>query len=537
MTTHAKQQLLSGVRITSLATLASRVLGMVRDMATAALFGLAAGGVMDALVVALRIPNLFRRMFGEGAFAASYLPVLTAQLDTDRQAAWRLASVAFSWLAAVLVAVVLLGQLVCLWAYGLWGDDPQAKLLITLSATLLPYMIFICLAAQAAATLHALSHFTMPALAPVMLNLCWLIAVWGVVPWVTDDKHAQAHVLAACILVAGLLQFVMQLPPLWRQGFRFDYDFSAARDSLREVCQTMLPTMLGLAVTQVNTMLDSLLAWGLAAPGPAATLSLGAWGSVSYPMRQGAAAAVYYGERLYQFPLGILGVTVATVIYPLLSRHAARGNHRRLANDLTLGLRLVCFLALPATVGLMLLGTPIARLLFERGEFTANDALRTGRMITWYAAGVWAYCALPVLVRGYYSLGDHRTPVRIGLIAVGLNLGLNLILVWPLGELALALSTAAAAGLQAILLAWLFSRRAGSLGWTALGRTIFQTGCNTAAMAAGCLGVGRLVEFNSASTSGRLLAVVVPLLVGGVVYLSAAALIRSRELQLLLRRK
>ncbi|MCP4516437.1 MAG: hypothetical protein GY824_14565, partial [Delftia sp.] len=218
---------------------------------------------------------------------------------------------------------------------------------------MMPYMLFICLAAQVAATLHACSRFGVPALVPTVLNVCWLVAALLIAPRFAPDREAQAYVVAFSVLIAGVLQLGVQLPLLRRLGFRFDYNWPASRDAVRKVVLAMGPMVLGLMITQINTLLDSLIAWGLAqAPeGPSHI----AWlGGVAYPMQQGAAASVYYGERLYQFPLGLLGIAVATSIFPLLSRHAARGDRRQLGADLTLGLRLVLFLGIPASLGLIM---------------------------------------------------------------------------------------------------------------------------------------------------------------------------------------
>jgi putative peptidoglycan lipid II flippase len=222
MPSREHRQFFSGVRITGLGTLASRALGMVRDIATAALFGLARGGVMDAFVVAFRVPNLFRRLFGEGALAASYLPVLSAQLERDRQTAWQLTSVILTWLTVVLLAIFLLAEAVCALIFALWGDVPGIALVVGLTAALLPYMVLICLTAQAAATLQALGHFTMPALAPVVLNVCWLAGIGVAALLFTDRVTQQGYVLAISVLVGGVIQLTMQLVPLYRYGFRFD---------------------------------------------------------------------------------------------------------------------------------------------------------------------------------------------------------------------------------------------------------------------------------------------------------------------------
>jgi putative peptidoglycan lipid II flippase len=526
-----RHRLISGSRVTALGTLASRVLGMLRDAATAALFGLSGGGVMDAFVLAFRIPNLFRRLFGEGVLAASYLPVLTEALERDRRDAWRLASVVFLRLAVVLLLLVVLGEGI-LGGIGMAaGDSHDIRMFVSLAAIMLPYTFLICLTAQVAATLHALGRFALPAVVPTILNICWLFAVLAVAPRFASEKITQAQILAVAIVAAGVLQLAVQIPTLRRLGFRFDYQPTAVRKGLDQVMRAMGPMVLGLMVTQVNTLMDSLIAWFLAAPaGAEATI---AWlGNVPYPMEQGAVAALYYGERLYQFPLGVLGIAVATAIFPLLSRHAARNDHQSLSEDLTLGLRLVLFLGIPAGVGLILLSEPLARLLYERREFTSADTLRTARVITCYAIGVWAYCALPVLVRGFYALGDRLTPVRVGVTVVGINFCLNLALIWPLAESGLALATTIGASLQVILLAVVFSRRNNRLNWPTMAATILRTVLATSAMAATFWGT-TLILPTGTSFVANLIEVLVPFTVAVIAYLVAAWLLRAPELSLL----
>ena len=327
---------------------------------------------------------------------------------------------------------MLVGEAVLAGLWLVWGG-PHLDLLLGLSAALLPYMLLICLAAQATATLQTLGQFAVPAFTPTLLNLCWLTAIWVAAPHWAPNRHAQAYVVAASILIGGALQLGVQLPVLRRLGFRFEYNWSASRAALARIARTLTPMLFSLAITQINTFTDSLIAWGLAAApgGPRLIPWLG--GAIRYPLRQGAAAAIYYGERLYQFPLGIVGLAVAASIFPLLSRHAAHGRRRRLGTDLTLGLRLVLCLSVPAGVGLIVLAQPLAKLVFEHGDFTPEDTLRAGRMVAAYAWGVWAYCASTVMVRGFYALGDAATPVRIGAAVVALNLALNLDLDLALG--------------------------------------------------------------------------------------------------------
>ncbi|REJ95994.1 MAG: murein biosynthesis integral membrane protein MurJ [Planctomycetota bacterium] len=543
-----RRQLIAGLRITGFWTLTSRLLGMVRDMATAALLGLSGSGVMDAFVLAFRIPNLFRRLFGEGALAASYLPVLTEKLERDRADAWRLASVALTLFAVVLVGLVLVGELLCLAAWlfveggaggsgaGVTtadGGSGESALLVGLTALLLPYVLFICLAAQVSATLHALGRFGLPAFVPIVLNVVWIAAAVVVAPAVSDDKSGQAYVLAAAVLLGGSLQLGIQLPLLFRLGFRYDFDWSRSRTSLAAIVASLLPMLLGLAITQINTLADSVLAYTLsAAAGEEGSPVAWLGGVVDYPMRQGATAAIYYGERLYQFPVGMLGIAVATVIFPLLSRHAARREFARIGPDLSLGLRLVLFLSVPAAAGLALLAEPIARLLFERGEFSGEDARRTADMIQSYAPGVWAYCALPVVVRGFYALGNHTTPVRVGAGMVALNLALNLALVWSLAERGLAVATATSAAVQVVLLMLIFSRRCGRLDWprlaAAAARSLVATVVMTAAAYATLAAIAAEPELTA-----RLGRVGLPLGVAVVVYLAVYALLRGPELHML----
>jgi putative peptidoglycan lipid II flippase len=526
--------LISGARITSLGTLFSRILGMLRDMATASLLG--GGGVMDAFVIAFRIPNLFRRLFGEGALTASYLPVLTAQWERDPQTARQLATVVVVLLTAFLTGLVALGELLCGVIWYFWGDAAGMGLLVGLAAVMLPYLLLICVAAQLTTMLYASRHFTVPALTPCMLNIVWLLAAWTVAPWFAPDRIAQAYVLAVSVLVAGVTQVLVQLPMLRKLGYHFDFNWSASREGVRQIVRNMAPMLIGLAAIQINTFIDSLIAWGLAASpdGPQRIPWLGE--AVQYPMKQGAAAAIYFGERLYEFPLSIIGTAVAVAIFPLLSRHAARGDHRQLGEDMSLGLRLVICLGIPASAGLMLLADPITRLIFEHGNFHAADTARAARMIVWYATGVWAYCASPVIVRGFYAMNDSGTPARLAGWMVGLNLALNLTLIWPMAEAGLALATAVSAAVQVFLLTAIFSRRKASLDHRGLCVTVARTVVATLVMSG-------LVWFalEQMPVSGRLtlqaVRVCVPATLGVAGYCLAYWLLGGRELGMLLGRK
>ena len=403
-----------------------------------------------------------------------------------------------------------------------------------LSAVMLPYLLFICIAAQLTAMLYASRNFTVPALAPTMLNIVWLTAAWGVAPRFAPDEVAQAYVLAVAVVISGMVQIAVQVPTLRRLGFHFDFHWPAAREGVIQITRSLTPMLIGLAVTQINTFIDSLIAWGLAATpdGPQSFSCLGR--TVNYPMWQGAVAAIYFGDRMCEFPLGVVGMAVAVAIFPLLSRHADRGEYRQLGRDMTVGLRLVFCLALPAGVGLFLLAEPITRLLFQRGHFQPADTIRAARMVAWYATGVWAYCESAVIVRGFYAMNDSRTPVRIAAWVVGLNLLLNLTLIWPFAEAGLAISTSVSAAVQVLLLMAIFSRRRAPLVWHSLAATAIRTTLSTLVMAAVVQMVLRAPLSSSDRLGGQLLRVGVPLAAGMAAYAAAYLLLGGRELGMLL---
>jgi putative peptidoglycan lipid II flippase len=303
---------------------------------------------------------------------------------------------------------------------------------------------------------------------------------------------------------------------------------------VREIVQAMVPIVLGLSITQVNTCVDSLIAWGLSAPHgqPGATLSGTGW---AYPLEAGAVSALYYGERMYQFPLGVFGVALGTVLFPLLARHAARGELGQLREDLTLGLKLVLVIGVPAGAGLMFLAEPISAALLEHGAFQPGDTLRAARTTAAYGSGVWAYCGLLILQRGFYAIGDRLTPLRIGVAAVGLNLVFNLTLIWFLAEVGLALSTALCATLQVAALIWCLQLRIGRLAWKEIGRTLGRTLGATAVMTAA--GLGMLAwQTELQVLDGRLGRLLAPLIVSVLAFVLAAQLLRLEEFWLLLRR-
>jgi putative peptidoglycan lipid II flippase len=534
---------LAGFRLVGIFTFLSRLLGLARDVTMAAVFG--NGAVMDAFSVAFRIPNLARRVFGEGALTAAFLPVFVQEHEQHGPGpAWKLASTVFNVLAVTLCGIVLLGELWLWFTVAALDSSPEGRLLTGLTAVMLPYLVLICLAAQIAAVMNALGHFSWPAFSPMILNLVWLGTLWWIVPGIADPT-AQIYVVAAAVVVAGVLQLAAPLPALRRLGFEYHFGWREMGGRVGGIARSMLPIVIGLSITQLNTLADSVIAWSFSQPETAVMrdsdpdpgsdrVAMSAANS-TFELSAGTASALYFAQRMYQFPLGIFGVALGTVLFPLLARHAGAGRLDRLRDDLGLGLRLVMAIGLPASVGLVVLARPLTALLFQHGEFDAADAEATSAMIAGYSVGVWAYCGVLIAHRGYYAIGDRTTPLRVGLAIVALHLGLSFLLLWLLGGVGLALSTAIAAMVQFVMVAWLIQSRIGPLDWQRLGAATLRAGIACALMTGACLAAMDVTPALSGLT-GRAIAVAGPLVAGAAVYLIAARVLRLDEVWLVFRR-
>ncbi|MCA9039106.1 MAG: murein biosynthesis integral membrane protein MurJ [Planctomycetaceae bacterium] len=531
-----ERSLFANFRLVSLMTFLSRVLGLVRDMGMAMLFG--NGPIMDAFSIAFRIPNLARRLFGEGALSTAFLPAFVREREQHGlDSAWRLVTATLLWLTRFLSAVTVGGLLLLLTLYLAGLDSPEYQLLLGLTAIMLPYLLLICLVAQISAVMHAQNRFGWPAFSPLILNGLWIFTIWMVAP-VWSSPRTQVVVIAVSVLLAGAVQLVGLLLPLFRMGYRYTTDWREAKSDVREVLRSMIPVLIGLSIAQINAVSDSLIAWVFSAPEeisqPAERIMWVIWG-IEYPLKAGTASALYFGQRLFQFPLGLFGLALGTVLFPFMTRHAETGQQDRLQQTLLLGLKQVIGIALPASVGMILLSKPITRLLFEYGQFTSEDAGQTAKMIAAYGAAVWSSCALLILHRGFYALGDRMTPLYVGLQMVALNLVLNMTLIWIWQGVGLAISTAICAAIQVVIVIKKFEKQVGRLDRNELGKTIFKTTIAVLVMGIACGGL-QLVLPDSVTFIQRLWNVVIPLLGAVLVYFGAAWLLKMDFLWSLFRR-
>lgn len=447
-------------------TLASRTLGFVRDILMAGFFG--TSGAMSAFVVAFKIPNLFRALFGEGALSAAFIPVFVETRQREGEAsAWRLARRVFTASGAALALLVAIGMLGATLARQWPGLHERTTLILSLLQIMLPYTFFICLAAVAMAALNSFGRFALPAAVPCLLNVVWIGAIFFVCPRMGATPEARIHGVAWAVLVAGLLQWIVQVPPMMRLGFR-PWPLGPGRDArLMRMIALMGPVALGRAVTQVNVALDALLA-----------AAIGQW----------AAAALYYSERMIYLPMGIFATALGTVLLPLFSGHAARGDEEAIRRAVNHALRMLMFVMIPAAVGLWALSVPIVRMCFEWRTFDARSTLLTARALRFYAAGMIVFSLGKVFVPAFYALQDTRTPVRVGVWTVGLNIVLSIafMLAWPLEfkHAGIAFATVVAETVNGLWLAARLHRRLGSPGWRGIARSVARTGACALAMGA-----------------------------------------------------
>lgn len=419
-------------------TLLSRVFGLLRDITLATLFG--ASGNTDAFLVAFKIPNFMRRLFAEGAFSQAFVPVFSEYKEKrDHAALQDLIDHVAGRLGGILLLITIIS---CIAAPGLvfifapgFSDEPDRFWLTSdMLRITFPYLFFIALVAFAGGILNSFNQFAVPAFTPVLLNLSLIAAAFWLAPYFEEPLMA----LAWGVALAGLAQFLFQLPFLKKLGLIPRPRFSRQHDGVSKIMKLMLPAIVGSSVAQINLLFDTLIASFLMA------------GSVSW---------LYYSDRLLEFPLGVLGIAVATVILPTLSRHHAQDSLHDFNQTLNWACRLVLIVAIPATVGLFILSAPVLSTLFQYGQFTVNDTTMASLSLMAYIFGLPAFILIKVLAPGFYARQNTRTPVRIGIIAMVANMFMNILFVVPLvmldykaPHIGLALATSCSAYLNALLL-------------------------------------------------------------------------------------
>jgi putative peptidoglycan lipid II flippase len=507
----------------SVATFASRLLGLVREQVFAFLFG--AGMATDAFNVAFRIPNLLRDLFAEGAMSAAFVPTFTETL-TKRglNEAWRLANLVVSALLLIVSAIVIAGivwsdTIVGLYASGFSAVPGKLSLTIHLTRIMMPFLLLVALASAAMGCLNARGRFFVPAVAPAMFNVAAIII--GIFLWRWPARFGPQPIvwMAIATLVGGAGQIAIQVPLLRAEGYRFRpilrMHMVFSDPGVRRILLLMLPATIGLAATQVNIFVNTYFATAI----PSAV----SW--------------LNYAFRLMQFPIGLFGVAIAAATLPAISRHLAEEDQQEFRRTLSHSLRLVFAVNVPASVGLAVLGTPIIRILFEHGRFHATDTDATAAALALYALGLFAYSGVKVLVPAFYALGRTRVPVAISVTSVAVNIALNIAFIGPLGYRGLALATSLTSLLSFSLLGVFLHREVGSIGARDLVSTLARMALASAAMGAAAVLVQRLLErrFGVPGAFGQTLYLGASITTGLLVLVLAARALHVAEVQEALR--
>lgn len=425
------RQLLKSTSVVAGFTLLSRILGFARDVILASIFG--AGGLFDAFVIAFKLPNFLRRLFGEGAFSQAFVPILAEyKSKEDPQAAKDFVNHVAGTLAATVLLVVLLAEiaaplLIMIFAPGFLHDPTRFQVATHMLRVMFPYLLLIVLTAFSGAVLNTCSIFAPPAFAPVLLN----ISLIGVALLWAPHAAQPIYVLGFGVLIGGVAQLLLQLPFLKKVGLlpRMVLGFKDAA-TLR-VVKRMVPALFGVSVAQISLLVDNFFASFLPA------------GSISW---------LYYSDRLIYFPLGVIGVALATVVMPHLSRDHARNDEKIFSATLDWALRCVLLIGLPCAVGLFILAGPILATLIHYGKFNAEDVVMTAKSLRAFAVGLPAFMGIKVLASAFYARQNIKTPVKVAAVAVIVNLCLNVALIFPLKHAGLALATSLSSTVNAVLL-------------------------------------------------------------------------------------
>jgi len=427
----SKQLLKSGIIVSSM-TLLSRILGLVRDIVMFHILG--SHWAADVFLVAQKIPNFLRRLFAEGAFSQAFIPVLAEyQTNETIQDVKRLVSETFGTLMIILVIVAIFGvvgspMLVTIFGPGFIGNPQKFDLASMLLKITFPYILFISLTAFCGSILNSLGRFGVPAFTPVLLNLSIISAAIIVFP---TYEQATAKAMAWGVFAAGIIQLLIQLPFLWKEGYLVKPTWGWRSKGVQKILVLMGPALFGVSVGQINLLLDTVLASFL---------------------ETGSIAWLYVSDRMLEFPLGMFGIAISTVILPSLSRYHSSDNVQEFNQTLNWALRLVCLIGTPAAIGLFVMAEPIILTVFQHGNFLLSDAHLASLSLKAYIVGLLGFMFIKILATGFFSRQDTKTPVKIGIIAMSVNMLFNLILFYPLAHVGLALATSISAILNATLL-------------------------------------------------------------------------------------
>lgn len=527
--------------VVSIAVMFSRVLGLLREMIFARYFG--AGFLYDAYVVAFRIPNVLRDLFAEGALSVAFVKVFTDyQINKSEKEAWRLASLVLNALAVVMSVICIVGiifsrQFVNLVADGF--SPEKAALATTLTQIMFPFILLVALAAVAMGVLNTKGVFGIPASASTVFNIVSIVFGLGLAYWLSGggwlnsgDKNAvpdspsQWAIIGMAIgtLIGGAAQFLMQVPSLFKVGFKFAPVLSFTDEGVRKVIALMTPAILGTSAVQINVLINTYFVSGI----------------------EGAQGWLSYSFRLMQFPIGLFGVAVGTAAIPVLSRLASENKMKDFRDTLSSSMNLVFLMTLPSACGLIVLGEPIVRLIYERGKFDSTATSMTAIALVGYSIGLTGYAAIKILSPAFYALNDAKTPMIIAIASIGVNfIGSYFLRQWlshygvspetpnGYGHVGVALATSLVALVNFFALALIMRNRVKRLNGRDIIRSFVKIAAASAVLSVVCYASYRLMidRFGIATFPVKLAETVVPIAAGALAFLIVAKLLRVHELE------
>ncbi len=510
-----KRQILKSASIISVITVVSRILGYVRDQRLTLLLG--TSGIADSFVLAYRIPNVLRRLVGEGSMTAAFIPVFTDYMrNRSREETWSFANRLFWTFCVILAGITVLGVIfspLFVRFFSMFGKTEVQQDAFYLNRLMFPYILFIGMAALAMAILNCFHIFGLPAATPILLNICFIIfsvaAVW-------KYFSSPAAALAVGVLVGGIFQFFLQVPQLVKRGMSFQFAVSFTDPGVRRVARLMIPGFIGIGIAQINLLVDTIFANAKVMP-------------------QGSLISLYVADRVTELVLGGYAIAVATAILPMMSHQASAGDYEGMKRTFLFSLRIVSFITIPAMVGLVILREPIVQVLFQHGNFVAESTRLTARALLYYSIGLPAFAAVKLIVPAFYSTQDTRTPVRVAVVTMLANILLNVIFLFyffsKLKNGGPALASALAGYFNVFTLFVIFRLRFGRMGTWSIASSLAKIAVCAGAMGAVCWTALRYSQFDSINPFLMRLVVFVALIGGATLtYLGLAWALRCTEI-------
>jgi putative peptidoglycan lipid II flippase len=525
---HEREKFFGAAKIVAALTLLSRVLAMVQNMGVT---WLGANRTTDAFQIAFVIPNLFRRLFGEGALASAFVPVFTETAEHGGfDKARRLFANAFGILAVVLIGilvVLLLGLLAWRIFCPEFPGSTDRRLLIGLTTVMAPYMVFVCLLALGSAALNCRGHFWYPAFASVLLNLFMIVAVWVVAPLARTAVPGTLYIIAVSVIVAGIMQLGWALWLLRRIGFSIRPRLRPVEPGIGAMVKLLAPLLLGLGFLQLTSLFDYVVGLVLSATDTAPTIWLFGH-EFARPLTGGVLVRLNAANRLYQFPMGVLAISLGTAVFPLLSRYAARGDLPNLRDSVNRAMRLSMMEGLATGVGMLLLAEPIIAMIYQHRAFRHADTAEAARMLQGYCLGMWAFCTYPVTMRAFYALKEPTKPLKVSCALGVFYMPMLLAMIWSpaISSAAFGIAAAVTFSLNVVIQSMMLRKRLGRLGGRKLAFSVARSLVACGVMAAV---VVRLQSALGPAPSWLIVVTCVP--TGAVVFLLVALLLRSPELR------